>query len=420
MPTSDTPTGGTEGVAARAAAVDLISAVLQEGKLLSEVTGTLDRLPPEERARAQRLATETLRHLPNADRILAPFLQKRPKPRVMAILRLSTVELCTGGAAHGVVNAAVSMTGADRKTAGLKGLVNAVLRKVAASGPERWAELGSPRLPKWLRTPLRDAWGPDALRAMEGAHAETPPIDLTVRQDADDWAARLGGQVTPTGSVRLPAGQQVSALDGFADGAWWVQDAAAALPVRLLDPQPGEAIADLCAAPGGKTLQLAAAGATVTAVDTSAARLKRLRENLTRTGLTAEVVTADALSITGSYDAVLLDAPCSATGTIRRHPDLPYAKDGSGFFELIALQTRMLAHAATLVKPGGRLVFCTCSVLPDEGEAQIDTFLAAHPGWTLTPADLDGAVPDKDGALRLLPQPGGADGFYIARLQAPA
>jgi 16S rRNA (cytosine967-C5)-methyltransferase len=219
---------------------------------------------------------------------------------------------------------------------------------------------------------------------------------------------------------------QVSALSGYEAGAWWVQDAAAALPVQILAPQAGESVLDLCVAPGGKTLQLAAAGARVTALDDSAQRMVRVKENLARTGLSAELVVADARKSTGSFDAVLLDAPCSATGTIRRHPDLPFAKDGSDFGALIALQTELLDHAWARVRPGGRLLFCTCSLLPDEGEVQVEEALERHTDMRIDRDALDrpGVEPDwitQEGGLRLRPdywpERGGMDGFYMALLR---
>ena len=230
----------------------------------------------------------------------------------------------------------------------------------------------------------------------------------------------------PTGSLRLAAPGQVSALPGFAEGGWWVQDAAAALPAQILAPVAGESILDMCVAPGGKTLQLAAAGARVTALDISEPRMKRVRDNLARTGLSAEIVVGDALTYQGRHDAILLDAPCSATGTIRRHPDLPHAKDGAEFAGLIAAQAEMLAHAWSLLRPGGRMVFCTCSLLPYEGEAQIDAALAAFPDMVVDPAalNLPGIDPGwigSEGGLRLRPdywpELGGMDGFYIALLR---
>lgn len=416
------------GVAARAQAVYLLDQVIGEGRLMAELqtAGALDKLPPEDRARATRLAMDTLRGMERADRLLQKHLKKYPPLHVRNVLRLGTMELCAGEAAHGVVNACVSIVSQHRKLAHLKGLVNAVLRKIAEAGPEAWSALRAPRLPKWLRGPFVEAWGPEAVAAMETAHLAGAPLDLTAKGDAAAVAQAVGGQVLPTGSVRLVGAGQVSHLPGFAMGEWWVQDAAAALPVRLLAPQPGERVLDLCAAPGGKTLQMAAAGAEVTAVDSSDARLRRLTENLARCGLKADVQAADVRQVTGSYDAVLLDAPCSATGTIRRHPDLPHAKDGADFGALIEQQAAFLDHAWTLVRPGGRLVFCTCSLLPDEGEVQIEEALARHADMRVDAGarDLPGVEPDwlsADGGLRLRPdfwpESGGMDGFYIALLR---
>ncbi len=415
--------------AARRSAIHMLDQVLGEGRLIAEIlsSGALDHLPPEDRARAQRLATQTLRGLERADRLLQKHLRKQPPLNVRNALRLGTVELCHGEAAHGVVNAMVQIVGGDGRHAQLKGLVNAVLRKIAAEGPEGWALLRAPRLPKWLRNPLVAAWGGEAVAAMERAHFAGAPLDITLKPGVSGDA--LDAMELPTGSLRLSAPGQVSALPGYATGAWWVQDAAAALPARVLNAQEGETVLDLCAAPGGKTLQLAATGARVVAVDISETRMQRLRDNLTRTGLSAEIRIGDALELTGAYDAILLDAPCSATGTIRRHPDLPFAKDGSEFGALIDLQTRMLAHAWTLLKPGGRLVFCTCSLLPDEGEVQVDHALTTLAGLTvereaLTLAGVDPGWITSEGGLRLRPDywpdSGGMDGFYIACLRKAA
>jgi 16S rRNA (cytosine967-C5)-methyltransferase len=413
----------------RRAALRLIGGVTAEGRLLSELTAILDPLPPEDRARAGRLAAETLRQAARADALMKPWLQKPPPLSVRNILRLGVVELSGGGAAHGIVNDLVEITAKTRRTASLKGLVNAILRKAAAEAPARWSKLPPPRLPRWLRDPLAEAWGKPAVAAMEAVFATAPPLDLTAKDDPAEVAALTGGTLLPGGSVRLADAGQISALPGYAEGKWWVQDAAAALPVRLLAPQKGEAILDLCAAPGGKTLQLAAAGASVTAMDQSEARLARVRENLARTGLSATVVQGDALTYQGGpFDAILLDAPCSATGTLRRHPDLPHAKDGSDFAGLIAQQGRMIDHALTLLRPGGRLMFCTCSLLPDEGEVQVEEALARHPGLTVDASarDLPGIETSwhsPEGGLRLRPdhwaKRGGLDGFYMALLRKP-
>lgn len=417
------------GVDARRSAVYLLDQILgDEPRLMSELlaAGALDKLAPEDRARAQRLAQDTLRGLERADRLLQKHLQKAPPLTVRNVLRLGTVELCQGGAAHGVVNSLVTLVSRHRTLSHLKGLTNAVLRKVAAQGPEAWDALRAPRLPKWLRGPLAEAWGTDAMAAMEQAHFAGAPLDLTAKGDAAALAEAVGGTLLPTGSVRVTDAGQVSTMAGFEAGDWWVQDAAAALPVKVLAPQAGERVLDLCAAPGGKTMQLAAAGAEVTAVDLSAPRLQRVKENLARTGLKARTLNKDARAVSGSFDAILLDAPCSATGTIRRHPDLPHAKDGSEFGDLIELQSELIDHAWSLLPPGGRLVFCTCSLLPDEGEVQVDEALERHADMSVDRAalDLPGIEAEwqtEEGGLRLRPdywaERGGMDGFYIACLR---
>jgi 16S rRNA (cytosine967-C5)-methyltransferase len=415
----------------RAAALLLLTQILGEGRLLPELlgAGALDRLEPADRARAQRLTLEVLRNLERADRVLKKHLRKAPPLRVQNILRIGALELCTGGDAHGVVNEAVALTAANKRTLGLKGLVNAVLRKVAGEGEAEWAKLRTPRLPRWLRDPLVMAYDAEVVSAMERVHLTGAPLDLSAKGDAAQLAEAVGGTLLPTGSVRLDNAGQVSALPGYEAGDWWVQDAAAALPAKLLNAQVGETVLDMCAAPGGKTMQLAAAGAKVTALDLSETRLARVSENLARTGLSAEVVAGDALEHQGSYDAVLLDAPCSATGTIRRHPDLPLAKDGSEFGALIDLQVQMIDHAMSLVKPGGRLVFCTCSLLPDEGECQVEEALERNPDWQVDRSALDLAGVDpswitEEGGLRLRPDywahQGGMDGFYMASLRRKA
>jgi 16S rRNA (cytosine967-C5)-methyltransferase len=413
------------GLPARRAAVHLLDQVLGDGRLLSEAigSGVLERLEPADRATAQRLATETLRGLERVDRILQKHLQKYPPITVRNALRIGAYELCTGGAAHGVVNSFVEFVSRNKRHGSMKGLVNAVLRKVAANGAEIYPTLRTPRLPKWIRGPLVEAYSPEIVAAIEEAHFAGAALDLTAKSDQGALQRATEGTLLPTGSVRLTDAGQVSILPGYKKGTWWVQDAAAAIPAMVLAAKAGESVLELCAAPGGKTMQIAASGATPRAVDNSAGRMERVAENLKRAKLEAELIVGDALDETGQWDAILLDAPCSATGTIRRHPDLPHAKDGSEFFDLFALQSQMLDHAVHLLKPGGRLVYCTCSLLPDEGESQIEDLLARHSGLSVdrTALDIEGVDPawqTEEGGLRLRPDywadKGGMDGFYIA------
>ncbi|WP_341367441.1 RsmB/NOP family class I SAM-dependent RNA methyltransferase [Yoonia sp. BS5-3] len=419
------------GLPARRTAHHLLMEITGAGRLMHELIagGALTQLANEDRARAQRLATEALRGLDRADRMLKPYLKKTPPDHVMNALRLGVIELCSGEAAHGVVNAYVEIVGRNKRTQAMKGLTNAVLRKIADEGQAGWEKRAVPLTPGWLRQPLVAAWGRAAVAGMEAAHFAGAPLDLTAKTDPDAVAKATGGTVLPTGSVRLMAQGQVSALPGYETGDWWVQDAAAAIPVKVLGDVTGLKVLDLCAAPGGKALQLAAGGADVTAVDMSARRMARVSENLARVGLTAQTHVSDAFAFeTTGFDAVLLDAPCSATGTIRRHPDLPYAKDGSEFGALIAQQEVMIDHALGLLKPGGRLVFCTCSLLPDEGEVQVEEALARHPDLRVDrdALNIPGIAPEwltEEGGLRLRPDYwpdlGGMDGFYLAVLTKP-
>ena len=336
----------------------------------------------------------------------------------MNILRLATTELHEGAAPHGVVNAAVELARKSKRTTPMAGLINAVLRKLPEGAP-----LPGPaqRLPRWLRQPMVHAYGREVVAAIEELQAKAPPLDITPH-----GADLPKGQPLPTGSLRLSEPSQISTLAGFAEGAWWVQDAAAALAAPLLAAKKGEAVLDLCAAPGGKCLQLAATGADVTALDISGPRLERLQENLARTGLVAKIIVADALhwQPEAAFDAILLDAPCSATGTIRRHPELPFLKDGSELAELTALQAALLDRALGWLKPGGRLVYCTCSLLPEEGEAQLTAALARHKGLSVIRPDLAGIEPGwitPEGGLRLRPDYwadlGGMDGFFMVCLR---
>lgn len=412
-------TQGRNGTA-RGGAVALLNAVLDEGQLIAQALDApgFAGLPPAEKARAQRLALTVLRGLEPADKVLKPLMRKAPPLPVLNILRLAVIELAGGAAAHGVVNEAVSLARANRKTGHLSGLVNAVLRQV----PEGVALTPVQKMPRWLRQPLVHAYGRDAVSAMEAVQAAPPPLDLTVREGAEVPE----GTVLPTGNLRLADRGQVSTLPGFEAGGWWVQDAAAALAVPLLGDVAGKAVLDLCAAPGGKTLQLAASGAQVTALDISGPRMGRVQENLERTRLSAACVVADALQWApdAPFDAILLDAPCSATGTLRRHPDLPFVKDGSEIAGLVELQAKLLDRALGWLRPGGRLVYCTCSLLPEEGEGQLAAALARHAGLRVVRPALPGILPEwitPEGGLRLRPDYwvdiGGMDGFFMVALE---
>ncbi len=407
----------------------MLSAVLEEGRMLPDRAPALDGLAGSERARAQSLAAGVLRHLGRIDAVLGPHLRKLPPPAARTALRIAVAELFLDGVPpHAAVDGAVRLARAHPRARHLAGLVNAVARRVSEV-PAAWAAAPHAGLPAWLDAPIRAAWGADAAAAIAAAHRGPLPLDLTLREpgEAALWADQLGAEILPTGSLRRMSGGQVSALPGFAKGAWWVQDAAAALPARLLGPVAGLRVLDLCAAPGGKTMQLASSGAEVTALDISGPRLQRVAQNLARTGLQARLVTADAQvwEPADSFDAVLLDAPCTASGTIRRHPDLPYLREGRPLAPLLELQAEMMARAWAWLSPGGRMVYATCSLLQEEGESQLAAFRAAHPEAQVAQADAGSmGVPqawvDAHGALRLRPdfwaERGGIDGFYMAAL----
>lgn len=406
---------------ARQLALEMMTAVTEGKEQLLGMDQAGSTSDPAIRARGRRLATEALRWSNRADRLTGPFLRNKPEDLVLNAMRLAIYEIRVAGApAHGAVNAAVSMVPRQKK-----GLINAVLRNVERTGSD-WDSLPYPVLPKWLRKRLVAAWGKADVSEIEVAHSRVPPVDITVKSEPEFWAKSLEGKVLPTGSIRLEEPGQITKLPGFSDGQWWVQDAGAALAVKVLGPKPGERVLDLCAAPGGKTMQLAAAGAEVTALDDSQARLSRLKENLSRTKLAVELVEADARSWLSDmpFDAVLLDPPCTATGTLRRHPDLSFVKDGSELDSLLPLQSKMLDQAWSLLKPGGRMVFCTCSLLPDEGEMQIDAFLSRTEDASVIDVLPEGVPSDwksANGGLRLKPnfwpELGGIDGFFITSLQ---
>jgi 16S rRNA (cytosine967-C5)-methyltransferase len=425
------------GLQARALAAYLLRAVLRERQPFDDAfagTGTkaaFSGLESRDRAFAHAIAATALRRLGQIEDLLARFLRKALPPDAFEarfIMIAGTAQLAFMEVApHAAISLAVEQAKASRGAQRLSGLINAVLRKVSADAAAIVAQQDAARLntPAWLFGRWVRHYGEETARRIAAAHLEEPALDLSIKTDAPGWAARLGGELLPWGTVRLQAKGRIEDIEGYADGAWWVQDAAAALPALLPGDVRGLRVADLCAAPGGKTAELAVRGARVTAVDLSASRLRRLRENLGRLGLDAEIVQANAAEWAAPepFDAVLLDAPCSATGTIRRNPDIPYLKGESDIAALIRVQTRLLDHALGLLKPGGQLVYSTCSLEAEEGEAQIERQLAARPDVALLPirAGEAGIPPEcvtPTGLLRTLPfHCGGMDGFFAARLR---
>ena len=434
MPTNE----NGAGAAARGVAFELLQAVLRRGQPLDEALAGhagLSRLETRDRGFARMLVATTLRRLGQIDAVLDRCVM-RPLPAraasVRDLLRLGAAQLLfLGTPAHAAVDGTVELVArGGPEAAGFKGLANAVLRRIAQEGEAMLAATADPavNMPAWLWRSWCAAYGEATAAAIAAAHLAEPPLDLTVKGDAAAWAARLGATVLPTGGLRRPLGGAIVELPGYAEGAWWVQDAAAALPARLLGPVAGLRVVDLCAAPGGKTAQLAAAGAEVTAVDRSAARLERLAANLARLHLTARIVAADAAQWRppAPAEAVLLDAPCTATGTIRRHPDIPWLKTPDDLAKLVPLQDRLLAAAVEMTAPGGVLVYCVCSLQPEEGPQRIAALLAAGAPVAflpIDPAEIGGLAETITGTgeLRTLPCHlaglGGLDGFYAARLR---
>jgi len=429
------------GLAARRIAADIIDGVLRRHIALDEqLSGKsahpgLPSLADRDRALMRRLTATVLRRLGTLRHLVGRFLEKGfppEAPRAETILLIGAAQiLWLEVPDHAAVDLSVRLAQGDRRAARYAGLVNAVLRRVAQNRESLLAETVARDTPDWLLQRWTKTYGKDVARAIAEANGHEPALDLTVKNSPEIWAEHLRGRVLPTGTVRTIAQGAISLLPGYSEGAWWVQDAAASLPARLLGDVQGLNVVDLCAAPGGKTAQLVCAGANVTAVDRSPNRLARLRENLTRLSLRAETVAADALEWHPelSFDAVLLDAPCSSTGTIRRHPDVPWLKSATDLTLLTSLQQRLLDRAIGLLKPGGTLVYCVCSLEPEEGEQQIEALLARNPELArrpITPADVCGQAEfvSADGDLRTLPQYlpdpdphwGGLDGFFAARL----
>lgn len=418
---------------ARLVSADLLVRVLEDRRSLDQAlheSPLIDGLDGRDRAFARAIASAALRHLGRIDAVLAGFLQKplaHDAVDARALLRGGAAQLLVMGLpAHAAVSETVEIAGAHRSTRGFAKLMNAVLRKTASEGPARFAALPMlANLPDWLGARWAGAYGPGRAEAMATAIAQEAQIDLTPRQDAQALAQAVGGEIVLGASVRLPPGSApIQALPGFAEGAFWVQDAAAALPARLVRAKAGQSVIDLCAAPGGKALQLARAGLQVTALDAAPDRLQRLRENQERVGLAIALVQANALDWHPAElaDAVLLDAPCSATGTLRRHPEAAWLRGPQHIPRFAEGQRALLAAASAMLKPGGCLVYAVCSQEPEEGEAILsdaaalglapDPILAEEIGG-LTAANLP------SGAVRtspeLLADAGGLDGFFIAR-----
>jgi 16S rRNA (cytosine967-C5)-methyltransferase len=434
--------GETPGLAVRKAAAAILRQVIERGvpldALLDDNRGVegFRALGSRDRALARAILGTALRRRGEIETALDRCLD-RPLPEksgaVSAILHVGAAQILFMDVPdHAAVHLAVTQTAADRHTRNARGLTNSVLRRLARERHDVLADPGASRrnTPDWLFDRWRTAYGERTAAAIATAHATTPDLDLSAKADAAGWAERLGGTLLPTGTIRLAGTHRVSSLPGYDEGAWWVQDAAAALPGRLFGEVAGKRVADLCAAPGGKTAGLAAAGADVTAVDVSENRLKRLASNLDRLHLSARLQPADILEWESAekFDAVLLDAPCTATGTIRRHPDVAWLKRPEDVATLAALQAKMLDRAAAMVAPGGLLVFGTCSLEPEESEAQVAPFLSRHSDFALAPveaaelAGLDHLI--TQGLLRTLPCHGfgvgasqGMDGFFAARFR---
>ncbi|QOG16021.1 MULTISPECIES: RsmB/NOP family class I SAM-dependent RNA methyltransferase [Bradyrhizobium] len=438
------PPSEVPGLAARRIAADIVDGVLHKHRTLDDqLDGSgahpgLKTLADRDRALMRRLVATVLRRLGTLGHVLSRLLDKgipSDAPRAQSALLIGAAQILWMDVPdHAAVDLSVRLVQSDRRAARYAGLVNAVLRRCAREGKALVEEVATQSLdlPPWLLARWSAHYGEATARDMALALGHEPSLDLTVKSDAAQWASRLHGETLPTGTVRMLLHGSVTMLPGFAEGQWWVQDAAAALPARLFGDIKGKSIADLCAAPGGKTAQLALSGAQVTAIDRSPARVARLRENLTRLSLQAETVVADAVEWAGpleGFDGILIDAPCTSTGTIRRHPDVAWLRQESDIAALAALQQRLLKKSVSLLKPGGTLVYCTCSLEPEEGEQAIAALLQAEPGLRRVPIEASevsglSEIVTAEGDLRTLPSHlpnadpklGGLDGFYATRL----
>ncbi len=409
-----------EGLGARKAALQMLDAVLRRGLTLDSAAQAVRGLPPQDKALAIAIGGEVLRRLPDLDALI-DGATKRPLPddaKARMVLRLALAQvIALGTPEHAAVATALPLV-----DGGPRRLVHGVLGTLLRRG---LPPLDAPQLPKAVEQRWKSAWGEKVVAAARRVIAQRPPLDLTFKEDSEAQAfvSEHAGALLAAGNVRVAQSTSVTELPGFGSGQWWVQDLAASLPARLM---PGGGVLDLCAAPGGKTMQLAAAGAKVTSVDSSKSRLARLSENLQRTGLEAELVAADAREWQPdrSFDAILLDAPCSATGTFRRHPEVLYRASPRIIADSRAQQAQLLERAATWLKPGGTLVYAVCSLEPEEGEQVIDSFLAAHSEFKVAPPNAgelpDFITPTPKGYVRILPglleAEGGLDGFFVARL----
>ncbi|MCB9957872.1 MAG: MFS transporter [Rhodospirillaceae bacterium] len=430
------PPAARSGLEARQAAIDLLQAVLVANQPLDDAlnqSGQLPRLAWRDRAFARMLVATALRRLGQIDTALAARLTRpleKTPPAVLAILRIGVAQAWfLNTPAHAVVSTGVDLAGRNG-AAHAAGMVNAVLRGLTDAVPTDLDSAAAARanLPDWLYQRLVETYGAATADAIVVAHLAEPPLDISVKGDPEGWAEQLDAAVLPTGTLRRVDGGAVASLPGYAEGAWWVQDAAAALPARLLGDVAGKRVVDLCAAPGGKTAQLAASGAHVTAVDQAPGRLTRLSDNLTRLSLTADLVTDDAATWRPDAppDAVLLDPSCTSTGTIRRHPDVPHLKGPDAVDRLAARQSELLDNAVAMLAPGGLLVYCTCSLLPEEGERQIARLLergAPMVREPVQPNEMPGLTEaiTPEGDVRTLPShwpnQGGLDGFHVSRLR---
>ncbi len=425
------------GLEARIAATRILAAVVDRKTsldgMLDPEHGNPAFLPLNEadRGLVKAILQSALRHLPRIEAIIGSLLDNPLPDGARSLHHLLVVAaaqmLYLDVPDHSAVDLAVEQANGDPRSRRFAKLVNAILRRIGREKADLLSSVEDlPCMPDWFIQRLTEVYGRENALAIAASQLEPPTIDLTVKADAEGWAERLGGQVLPTGSVRLDRFRgSVTALEGFDDGAWWVQDVAAAIPAKLFGDLTGKRVADLCAAPGGKTAQLVLAGGDVLAVEQSKTRLKRLESNLARLGLPADMLCKDLLNIdeAESFDAILLDAPCSSTGTTRRHPDVLWTKDAGDIAKLAALQEKLLRHAVSLLKPGGRLVFSNCSIDPSEGEDVVDRVLADMPGLRLVainPSDwpgLETAITPR-GEFRTTPamlaKQGGLDGFYAA------